>query len=90
MTYLLLWRIASERANPIAHEMAQCIDYGLFFRTQRANVRYEGMNLIPAERILEGRHSPLTVGNDLSELRIGQLLDYRGTKVRNVHALSGL
>jgi len=44
---------------------------------QRANVRYQRVNLILAERILEGRHSSLTVRNDLCELPIGQLLDYR-------------
>ena len=51
---------------------------------------HERMNLILAERILERRHSPLTVGNDLSELCIGELLDYRRAKVRNVHAPSDL
>jgi len=75
MTYLLLKRRASERTNPIAREVTQRTESGLFFSTQRANVRYEGMNLILAERILEGRHSALAVGNDLSEFRIGKLLD---------------
>src|SRR5271167_3040606 len=66
----------------------QCVAYNLFFRAQRANVSYERMNLILAERTLERRHSALTVGNDLGELCIGHLLDFRGAKVRNVHALS--
>jgi hypothetical protein len=48
------------------------------------------MNLILAECIPEGRHSPLTVGNDLNELRIGQLLNYRRAKIWNVHGLSDL
>ena len=60
-----------------AREVTQHTEAGLFFSAQRANVRYEGMNLIRAERILEGRHSSLTVGNDLCELRIGHLLDFR-------------
>src|SRR6266403_3388958 len=45
--------------------------------TQRANVAHQLVNLRLAQRTLEGRHSALAVGNDLSELRIGQLLDYR-------------
>jgi hypothetical protein len=45
--------------------------------TQRANVAHQVVNLRLAQRTREGRHSALTVGNDLSELRIGQLLDYR-------------
>src|SRR5580704_18880195 len=60
----------------------------LFFTTQRANVGYERMNLILAKRTLERRHSALAIGNDLSELRIGDLLDLRGAQVRNVHAFS--
>src|SRR5437867_13277213 len=55
---------------------------------QRMNVRHQRLNLILAERTLEGRHPALAVRNDLSEFRIAQLLDYRRSKVRNVHALS--
>jgi hypothetical protein len=47
----------------------------LFFPTQGTNVRHQGVNLGLAERILEGRHSGLAVGNYLSEFCIGQLLD---------------
>src|SRR3979490_1095130 len=42
----------------------------LFLCSQRANIRNQGVNLIRAERILEGRHSALAVGNCLSEFRI--------------------
>jgi hypothetical protein len=47
----------------------------LFLCSQRANVRHKAVNLVLAERTLEGRHSGLAVGNYLSEFRIGQLLD---------------
>lgn len=57
---------------------------------ERVNVRDEAVNLILAERILERRHWPFAVRNDLRELRIGQLLDERRPKVRNLHAVSDL
>src|SRR5260370_34188970 len=81
--------LAPARIKP-APGKTQRIGSELFFPTQRANVRYEGMNLILAERILEGRHSTFTIANDFSKLRIGQLLDCRRAKARNVHALSNL
>src|SRR5882762_7350648 len=60
----------------------------LFLLAQRTNVRHQSVNLILAERTLERGHSTLAVRNYLSELSIGQLLDYRRAKIRNVHALS--
>src|SRR5260370_6626639 len=64
--------------------------FELFFSTHRPNLLHQGVNLILTERILEWRHSALAVGNDFRKFRIGQLLDFRRSKVRNVHALSDL
>src|SRR6266481_7173810 len=47
----------------------------LLFLAQRTNVANQIVNLRLAQRTLEGRHSALAVGNDLSEFRIGPLLD---------------
>src|SRR6266404_1390280 len=68
--------------------LRQHLESELLFLMQRTNVRHQRLNLILAERTLEGRHPALAVRNDLSEFRIGQFLDYRRSKVRNVHALS--
>jgi hypothetical protein len=44
----------------------------LLLLMQRTNVRHQGLNLIIAERTLEGGHSALGTGDDLSEFRIWQ------------------
>src|SRR5260370_3839723 len=64
--------------------------FKLFFSTHRPNLLHQGVNLILAERTLEGRHSALAVGNDFRKFRIGQLLDFRRSTVRNVHAITDL
>src|SRR5260370_21618161 len=69
-------RPAPEGIEPALRE-TQHIDFKLFLLTQRAIVRHQRVNLILAERVFERGHSALAIGNDLSELRIGQLLDYR-------------
>src|SRR6266481_8506651 len=64
------------------------MEFELLLLMQRTNARHQVVNLILAERTLEGRHSALAIGNDLSEFRIGQFLYYRRSKIRNVHTLS--
>src|SRR5712671_7065449 len=60
----------------------------LFLLAQRTNVCHQSVNLVLAKRTLERGHSTLAVRNYLSELGIGQLLDFRRAKIRNLHALS--
>src|SRR6202040_3335310 len=80
-SFLIMIDLQNSSLNQISHRahgsVVQRPAPDLFLLMQRANVPYERMNLIRAERTLEGRHSPLTVGNDLSELPIGQVLDCR-------------
>ena len=66
-------RFLTCRPNP--RKVTPRTEFELFFCAQRADMRDERMYLFLAERTLEWRHSPLTVGNDLRQLRVGQLLD---------------
>jgi hypothetical protein len=82
--------LASEESKDICHYRAPRTESELFLLVQRTNVRHQSVNLILVERILERGHSALAIGNDFSELRIRQFLNYRGAEVRNIHALSNL
>src|SRR6267142_2483346 len=80
------WLLENRRALQPAKRRLQASE--LFLLAQRTNVCHQSVNLVLAERTLERGHSTLAVRNYLSELGIGQLLDFRRAKIRNFHALS--
>src|SRR5712672_1783412 len=80
------WLLEKRRALQPAKRRLQASE--LFLLAKRTNVCHQSVNLVLAERTLERGHSALAVRNYLSELGIGQLLDLRRAKIRNLHALS--